>query len=76
MDTTLVTIIASTISMGIGIMTVHIAHAKTAKRVEQLAQYVTMFSLATMEHIRVLRKETNLPSWENSDDSNESFIKL
>jgi hypothetical protein len=76
MESTMVTIIASTISMAVGIITVHLAHARTAKRVESMAKYLTMFSAVTMEHIRVLRKETNLSSWERNDDEHSVSIKL
>ena len=77
METTMVTIIASTISMAIGVLVVHLAHAKTARRVEQMAKYLTMFSLATMEHIREVRKASGLSSWEKeSDETNSSYIEL
>ncbi len=73
MESTMVTIIASTISMAVGVLTVHLAHARTAKRVERMAKYLTLFSMATMEHIRELRVETKLPAWDNSPEHSESF---
>lgn len=78
MESTMVTIIASTVSMSIGVLTVHIAHARTARRVEQMAKFVTMFSAATMEHIRELRKETGLKSWDRDDSDNtpSNYIEL